>query len=192
MISDVITVSSSGSRMEAALAEVGKVAAYKELPPKKALHLRLLAEEMMGLMRSVTGETDGEFWIRDEGGVYELHLRVKTLMDDEQRQKLVEASTSGENEAARGFMGRLRSFFDPTACAPVFHDMFPGAPVSGSLNWTMVDYRALVDQGLAKGQQGSQEAWDELEKSVVAHVADDVKVSIKGRTAEMTIVKNLG
>ena len=192
MISDVITVSSSGSRMEAALAEVGKVAAYKELPPKKALHLRLLAEEMMGLMRSVTGETDGEFWIRDEGGVYELHLRVKTLMDDEQRQKLVEASTSGENEAARGFMGRLRSFFDPTTCAPVFHDMFPGAPVSGSLNWTMVDYRALVDQGLAKGQQGSQEAWDELEKSVVAHVADDVKVSIKGLTAEMTIVKNLG
>ena len=53
----------------------------------------------------------------------------------------------------------------------------------------MVDYRALVDQGLARGDQGSQEAWDELEKSVVAHVADDVKVSIKGLTAEMTIIK---
>ena len=189
MISDVITVSSSGKQTEAALAEVEKAAAYRGLAPKQALHLRLLAEEMMGMMRSITGETDGEFWLQDEGGVCEMHLRVKTLMDEEQRRQLIAASTSGGNEAARGFMGKLRSFFDPTACVPVFPDMFPGAPVSGAMNWSMVDYRALLDQGLARGDEGSQEAWDELEKSVVAHVADDVKVSIKGFTAEMTIVK---
>ena len=37
----------------------------------------------------------------------------------------------------------------------------------------------------------AKEAWDELEKSVVAKVADDVKVAIRGRTVEMTIVKKL-
>ena len=55
MKSDVITVSNRGKRMETALEQVDKVIAYKGLTGKNALHLRLLAEEMMGLMRSVTG-----------------------------------------------------------------------------------------------------------------------------------------
>ena len=69
MKTDVITVSSKGKRMESALAQVDKLAAYKGLSPKDALHLRLLTEEMMGMMRSITGETNGEFWIEDEDGV---------------------------------------------------------------------------------------------------------------------------
>ena len=35
------------------------------------------------------------------------------------------------------------------------------------------------------------DAWDELEKSVVSNVADDVKVSIKGFQTEMTIIKEM-
>ena len=38
-----------------------KLAAYKELDGKPALHLRLLTEEMMGMMRSIAGEAEGEF-----------------------------------------------------------------------------------------------------------------------------------
>ena len=34
------------------------------------------------------------------------------------------------------------------------------------------------------------EAWDELEKSVLASVADDVTVGVKGNRAEIVIVKN--
>ncbi len=37
----------------------------------------------------------------------------------------------------------------------------------------------------------NKEAWDELEKSVVGHLADDVKVSILGREVEMTIITKL-
>ena len=43
-----------------------------------------------------------------------------------------------------------------------------------------------MNQGVAK------DAWDELEKSVVGHIADDVKVFISGRTVEMTIIKKMG
>ena len=74
MKSDVITVSGRGSRMEAALEQVDKVIAYKGLSGKNALHLRLLAEEMMGLMRSVTGAREGQFWIEEEDQEYRLHL----------------------------------------------------------------------------------------------------------------------
>ena len=61
MKSDVITISNDGSGMEEALAQAEKVAQFKDLQPKDALHLRLLTEEMLGLMRSITGEREGRF-----------------------------------------------------------------------------------------------------------------------------------
>ena len=192
MKSDVIIVSNSGSKMEEALAEAEKVAAYKELSRRNALHLRLLTEEMMGMMRSITGDTDGEFWIEDKDGVYELHLRVRTLIDEEQRRQLISASTEGRNEATRGLMGKIRGFFDVSAGVPVFHGMFmPGsAPAAESMVWSMADYREQLDQYREKNGE-AKEAWDELEKSVVAHAADDVKVSIRGRNVEMTIFRKM-
>lgn len=50
MKTDVITVSSQGVQMASALNLAEKVAAYKELSGKNALHLRLLTEETMGMM----------------------------------------------------------------------------------------------------------------------------------------------
>ena len=93
MKSDVIVVSNKGSRMEAALDQVEKVAAYKGLKGKNALHLRLLAEETMSMMRSITGETQGEFWIEDNDGVYDLHLRAATRMTSVKREMLLSASS---------------------------------------------------------------------------------------------------
>ena len=61
----------------------------------------------------------------------------------------------------------------------------------GSYQWSMEDYRNQLRQYRNQNAEGSQEAWDELEKSVVSRVADDVKVSILGRTVEMTIVKRM-
>ena len=55
MKTDIIAVSARGDRLEAALKQADKVAAYKDMPPKSALQLRLLTEEMMGMMRSITG-----------------------------------------------------------------------------------------------------------------------------------------
>ena len=57
--------------------------------------------------------------------------------------------------------------------------------------WSMEDYRDQLRQYREQNQNEAKDAWDELEKSVVGHLADDVKVSIRGRTVEMTIVKKL-
>ena len=85
MKTDVIVVSSSGKQMQAALDQAEKVASYKGLSAKNALHLRLLTEEMMGMMRALTGETEGRFWIEDQDGVYQLHLAVETTLTSTKR-----------------------------------------------------------------------------------------------------------
>ena len=157
MRTDVIEVSSRGSQMETALSQVDKVAAYKGLTGKNALHLRLLAEEMLGMMRSITGETKGEFWIEDdEKGTYQLHLQVRTRMDSEKRDSLLAASSTGKNESARGLMGRLRDFFDRGADEDIAaaHSslLLPGVMEQSSLptldwEWSMTRYQnALSSQ----------------------------------------------
>ena len=44
---------------------------------------------------------------------------------------------------------------------------------------------------MRRDDASARAAWDELEKSVVSHVADDVKIAIRGREVEMTIIKKM-
>ena len=193
MKTDMIEVSSRGSKFDAALAQAEKVAEYKGLSHKNALHLRLLTEEMVSMLSSVAGNIKGQFWIEDEDGVYQLHLLAETDIDADKRKQLIGASTSGQNEAHRGIMGKIRAFFEPDDDLPVFYGaaISPIDDIYGETAWSMQAYREQVKQYMEQKRQGATEAWDELEKSVVAHVADDVKVSIKGRTVELTIIKKI-
>ena len=191
MKSDVIAVSSREDRTEQALDLAERVAAYHRLSHKGTLHLRLLTEEMMGLMRAVTGSLEGSFWIENSGKSYELHLRGNAVMDGKKREQLLSASTSGKNEAHRGLMGKLRAFFEPSDNAPVFYGAgMEGGEFSGAI-WSLCAYQNQVRSDMDQNAPGAEDAWDELEKSVVAHLADDVKVSIFGGDVEMTIIKAL-
>ena len=200
MRTDTIIVSSRGNQMEAALKEAEKVAAYKGLSAKNALHLRLLTEEMMGMMRSITGETEGKFWIDDEGGEYRLHLLAETSMDSEKRDQLLAASSTGKNESARGLMGRLRDFFERgedddyrSFPSPLLYSGMYEHSSTPTLDWewSMMRYEDSLSSRVKNNDAAAREAWDELEKSVVAKVADDVKVSIRGRSVEMILVKKM-
>ena len=200
MKTDVITVSSRGKQMEKALEQADKVAAYKGLSAKDALHLRLLTEEMMGLMRSITGEKEGTFWIEDEDGEYQLHLKVRAMLTSEEREQLLAVSSSGKNESAKGLMGRLRDFFDWGSDADLSAYssplLLPDAFEQSSSpmldwEWSMSRYERALSSQMEQGDQAVKEAWDELEKSVVSHVADDVKVAIRSGTVEMIIIKKL-
>ena len=198
MKTDVIVVSTMGSRMETALEQAEKVAAYKGLTAKEALQLRLLTEEMMGLVRSITGKKEGRFWIEDQDGEYALHLQVDTRLTSEKREQLLSVSATGKNESAKGLMGRLRDFFDwgsdeDLAASPLcLPDMYEFSSVPAlDYEWSMVRYESALAKRIDTDQK-AQEAWDELEKSVVKHVADDVRVSIRSGVVELIILKKIG
>ncbi len=196
MKTDVIHVSSDGTGINEALAQAEAVAVYKSLPAKNALHLRLLTEEMMGMVRALTGKREADFWIEDQNGSYQLHLKTETAMNTLLREKLLEVSTTGQNKEATTFMGKLRDMFerslepDETGRDPLMHSgMMTGSGV------TSIDSAAagvwsfsLYKSALAKGE-GPQEDWDQLEKSIVANVADEVEIGIKDNQVEMVIYK---
>ena len=199
MISDIIAITSSGENLGAALDLSRRVAAYSDLSPKNALHLRLLAEEVLGMMRSITGEVNGNFWIEADEDNYKLHLIVDSALSKEKRQQLLGASSSGKNEATRSLMGRLRDFFfrdvDDEIAAYDTSVLAAGAAVDGfrpvtDWEWSLLRYQNTLSDMKAEKPEAA-EAWDELEKSVVRNVADDVKISIKGFQTEITIIKKL-
>ena len=151
----------------------------------------------MGLMRSITGETEGLFWIEDRDDEYELHLQVKTTLSEEERTRLLSVSSTGKNESAKGIMGRLRAFFDwesdedAADCSGLF---LPDAMESSPMldwEWSLRRYESALYSRVAQNAPGAREAWDELEKSVVKNVADDVKVYIRSGIVELVILKKL-
>ena len=199
MKTDIISVSSRGNQIGSALEQVEKVAAYKGLSGKQALHLRLLTEEMMGIMHALTGEKEADFWIDDEGGVFSLHLSANTEMDSEMRKKLLAVSKSGKNDAARGVTGKLRDLFErllepgemsiaQSLAAGLYCESLD--PEFGVMMLAPDDYWSLQKYSDSLDRGGKpDENWDELERSVVARLADDVRIGIKGRSVEITIIK---
>ena len=208
MQTDKIKVASNGTGRAEALNEVEKFAAYVGLDNQEALRLRLLAEETMGMVAAITHDFIAEYWLeKDEEGVCSVHLKAQTPMSMEKKEQLLEVSTSGKNEAAKGFMGKIRNIFQNGitliedanrasveyggnpfmffSMGVVDYDMISAAP---AYNWSLNSYRENVESS-KEGSPEAQEAWDELENSIVASLADEVKVSIKGDIAELTIEK---
>ena len=106
MKSDVIKIDSRGNGFREAITQTVKTAVFTGLDENESLDLQLLTEEMLSLVRSVTGEMEASFWIESEGKAFELHMTTKAVMDKEKRQQLIESSSSRKNEAATGFFGQ--------------------------------------------------------------------------------------
>ena len=207
MKSDVIHVTSGGAGKAEAVKQTEAVSVFKGLSKQDSIHLLLLTEEMLGMMQALTGEREGDFWIEDEGGNFGLHLKVETEMNAEMREKLLSASSSGENIAAKGFMGKIRDIF--SRILEPADSSFPLAYEAGLLYAESGELITPVYQAASiarnapspllsvwslnkyKSEAGGapDENWDELEKSVVANIADEVEIGIAGNTVEMIIYK---
>ena len=197
MKSDVIHVTSTGAGMQEALDQTERVAAFKGLSAKDAMRLRLLAEEMMGMVRALTGQREAVFWIEDENRNFQLHLKTETLVDVVMREKLLKASTSGKNSAAKGLMGKIRDLFEAALAADPSRGIDPmmTTGMTGSMSgmsvkmatagiWSFTRYKGALSE-----ENRPQEDWDELEHSIVANIADEIQICIKETVVEMIIFK---
>ena len=210
MISDKIPVTNTGAGVSAALEQVSASAAYHGLKAKEALRLRLLAEEMLGMLREITGETVATFWVEAEAKRYQLHLLAHPVLTGEMRKELISVSSSGKNAAAVGVMGKLRDIFERAFDATEVED--PSAyylqglllsssaegldPMAYSANanmitWSMNRFKSTVAEEKEINAEAREE-WDELEKSIIANLSDEVSISIRGREVEMTVYKDFG
>ena len=210
MKTDVIQVNSRGQGFDRALEETARFAAWVGADHKKALQLRLLAEETLGMIRAITGAFEADFWIEStRSGACLLHLDAETIMDLSKKPDLIAISTTKKNAAAEGFMGKVwnlieNSLYQTNEIGRLQAD-YGGRPVPyGMLGtcdvdavdavnpyaslWSLNRYRGSIEE--QRPENASMEhAWDELEKSIVASIADDVRVGVRGSRVELEIEK---
>ncbi len=200
-----IAVNDHGIGRKQAFDELEKFAAYQELNHKETLRLRLLAEEMLGMLGGIVGEYGAYFWIEGERKNVALHLDAYVEMDIDKKEELLAVSSSGKNMAAKGLMGRIRDMmenyllnYDDISEYATDNGMslMPGddyGMMSAGMDWansrwSLDRYRDDVEAHHSD-DAAAEEAWDELEKSIVAKLADDVQVGIRSDKVELVIRK---
>jgi len=174
MKSDTIIIDNHGNGFAEAVKETRKAAQYRELDHKQTLQLQLITEEMLSLIHSVTGEMQASFFLESENTDFHLMLTTKTVMDKEKRYNLLSSSSSGKNEAANSFLGKLRDAFEQALVTEPDHtDGIPDEVANDIYNHYIDDTE-----------------WDRYEQSILNKLADDVKISVKGKMVEMLVSKH--
>ncbi len=210
MQTDRIRVTSGGGGARQAMDETVKFSQYVGLDAKAALWLRLLTEETLGMVEAITEDFAADYWIESvEGNTWVIHLTATTIMNIVKKQELIDASTNKKNAAAKGFMGKIRQVIENSLYSidevGSLKSEYDGTPLmfgemgmcatesSSSLStasyyWSLERYRHTVEEE-EDTNKAAKAAWDELEKSIVANIADEVMVGVKGDTVELTITK---
>ena len=209
MKSNICKLNKDLTCLETVLAEIEKVTTYNGLEDKKALRLRLLAEELCGMLPGLVETFSGEFWAENDGDNYEFHVELKADdMSLDLRDELISVSKSGKNAAAKGVMGKIRAVAetmllvasDPTLAPPLtaggFYDCHGFNMGFGYIDptisyesgyvysWSLYNYKTAVEE--------KEDAYAELERSIVAKLADDIIVGVRGNNVEIIVKKSFG
>ncbi|WP_296331928.1 hypothetical protein [uncultured Treponema sp.] len=197
MKSDVCAITRDESSIASILNEAEKAASYSKLDKKQTMRLRLLAEELVGMLPELLTFSSGEFWIESDNSTFELHtlLSPDEAMNSANREKILSVSKSGKNLAARGIMNKIKlaaqfmmiDYNDAVSTTGMEYEFFSmgmGDPqiMKSAYAWSLQKYRV-------KSEEKKDEAWDELEKSIIANIADDVLVSLNGKSVEIIVKK---
>lgn len=192
MRSDECILEGKDSDIVNVLQEVEKVGRYNDLTGKEILQLRLLAEELLGMQKGILGFVKGTFYLENKGKTYNLCLHSDIRVEEWTREKFVQLSTDNHNRAYSGFMGKIREIADNMMNDPANEMSFPNddmddsALITGSVMayeqiWTLTEYREKEKQNI--------EVWDELEKSIVANIADEVIVGARNNYVDIIVEK---
>ena len=208
MKTDVITIHSDTKGLDTALLEAERFAGYHRLTDTDTLHIRLLTEEAVSLIHGIIEEFYANFWIESEKIGDDLLCRIvvsaQTEVSAVQEEKLLSTASSGRNEDAKGVLGMIRQLFrhivqsDGTGDDLDWQNDNPWYGMgtqdsrtqyrvaSMAMGWSLQAYRQSAQEHTGDRYD---RIMDELERSIIANLADDVKVGISSGRAQVTIEK---
>ena len=189
MRSEVIKISRDEDNLNKILSETQRTAEYAGLSAKQSIKTRLIAEEFVGMLKELSQNFEGEFWIEHENLSFSFisQIHINEVMDMQTKRRFIETSTNKKN-TVKGIMGKIRDVVENLLYPE--NAMYSTSFISYQLEtavllndqWTLNRYKDV--------ERNNAEPWDELEKSIIANLADDVIVSVKGNNVEISIMKN--
>ena len=203
-----IRIRTSGDEISDILAEAESFASDLKLSHKDALRVRLLSEETLSMLHSLTDgiEFEMEFTGREDSVIIE--VETETHMNAAKKQEILSVSSTGKNISSRGITGKIRDVLETAFtipdrtpwtgyCSPAMMAGYPGdisEVVMDNVYWSLATYKKNLNAGAGEGEcEGdTREEWDELEKSIISNIADDVMVGVRGGHVVMVITYKIG
>ncbi len=183
-----------------------------DLGKKDALHVKLAYEESIGMVNNLSGDFAASIWTEKYKDNCALKLKIYTKMDLNKKEEFIATSTSKKNAEAVGFMAKVKDVVETgiynyenimklnqkyngyainygamgTYINPTVSE---NSALATGLVWSMMDYKNEL-RGLVGDLETEEqsEPWDELERSIIANIADDVVVGVKKNIVNMSIV----
>lgn len=193
MKSNICKIEKGALDLGVILKESEKVAIYNELNDKQTLQLRLLCEEVDGMLPNVIDEYSGDFWIDFEEGVCKINVAIEfNEFTASKKKELIKIAKNKKNAAVTGILGKIRSVLEDMFLDSEWKKSYEMAYLFNCANesclgtdysymWSLQRYKQVIRK--------EEKEWDELEKSIIMSIADDVIVGVKGRKANFIIVK---
>ena len=192
MQSNVCKIEKGATVLDEIILESEKVARYNDLGRKETLQLRLLCEELISMLPSIISDFSGEVWIDSIDNNYEICLKVVVdSMDVVTRDQLIKVSKENKNSSVVGITGKIRAVFDYMLMSDSDPMLAPAgrygfyAGMDYSQIWSLQQYKDSIDNG----SDEDSEKKDELERSILVKLADDVTVGVKGKSVSIIIKK---
>lgn len=172
---------------------------------KSAIHAKLVFEETLGMLAQMIENYKAVVWLEKYKDSFCLKLLAKTEMDYDKKSELLSLASNHKNSSIKGFMDKVgdviqngllnyenvanlsREYGGIVDCGSLgMYSGMEGVSEYGMM-WSLNDYRESLEEARSS-DEASKDAWDELEKSIVANLANDVIVGVKGDRVEMTII----
>lgn len=163
---------------------------------KDTQHMSLLVEETLGMANQLIRHFDGEIWLEETAEGYDIILEAEVRPGEE--------GAPGLAGAPEGFMAKIAEMLN---CSYMFENigempeelagMVPdymsygmrqgeNSPVFAG-RWSLTSYR----YNLESDREAAEPVLDELEKSIVARLADEVTIGIHGSKIRLVISKKV-
>ena len=196
MKTNVISITSDLAGRAEAMQEAERFSVYNGLTGKNAMHIRLLTEETISMVNGIVKDFEGDLWMESEptpsGLLCRICVAANVSVSEGQEEQLLDIATSGKNTEAVGILGKIRQLFrwslqqtDTTSSLQTNTlSSWYAMGVQDASYWSLRQYTQQLQQKQPEGEE-----WDELEKSIIAKLADEVRVGIRADRAEVVIEK---
>lgn len=177
----------AASELERALNETERFCKEENLDEKQTMHMRLLAEEVMGMVGSLLRVNDGVYWVEHNDDGYELHLKANAPVGENAKTILIGVSSDNRNAAYDGIKGKLRRVIDAmvlpvgTTATVTQESMTSVSYQPTYMEW---DYHTYMDN-LKADKKASE--WDELEKSVLGKLTRNIIIGVRPMSVDITL-----
>ncbi|MCR5627621.1 MAG: hypothetical protein K6F99_09895 [Lachnospiraceae bacterium] len=211
MKTDELSIEDLSVDTDKVLQEAEAFCKYNKFSEKDTRRIRLITEEALGLLRALTKTHTGVMYFEKKKNICKVHISVLADVNIENREQFLSVSKSGKNTASKGLLGKIREIIELSFMNTGDEELdkalqggvcsVPYVPIdlAGSASaaqmdavnyWSLTKYNEELEKKKDKDSE-SKEAWDELEKSVLNNIADDVNIGItKGRVV-IEIIKNI-